>query len=154
MSLTRLSGFVLSSWEFSLLLLRRAASKFHKPYKIIEFTFEKFPPRLANPLLVGLLIGYFIDNPHNFSHNDAYLIATGICLTLLMPVLFFHPFMLFLFKQGMKLRIACCSLIYTKVIISKLHFLTLTLCAFPSDFIIHKVHNEGRNRRSSSKSHV
>ena len=71
--------------------------------------------RLANPMLLGLLIGFFTSNPHNFSNNDAYLIATGIVLTLGLPLLFFHPFMLFLFEEGMKLRIACCSLIYSKV---------------------------------------
>jgi ATP-binding cassette subfamily C (CFTR/MRP) protein 4 len=66
---------------------------------------------------LGLLIGYFTSNPHNFSTDDAYLIATGIVLTLILPLLFFHPFMLFLFDEAMKLRIACCSLIYTKVMI-------------------------------------
>lgn len=54
-------------------------------------------------------------NPSGFTEGDAYLIATGIALTLVIPVLIFHPFMLFLFQQGMRLRIACCSLIYSKV---------------------------------------
>ena len=74
-----------------------------------------FPFRLANPLLLGLLIGFFTDNPNQFSERDAYLIATGIALTIILPTLFFHPFMLFLFEEAMKLRISCCSLIYSKV---------------------------------------
>jgi ATP-binding cassette subfamily C (CFTR/MRP) protein 4 len=86
--------------------------------------------RLTNPLLLGLLIGFFTHNPHNFSTNDAYLIATGIVLTLILPLLFFHPFMLFLFDEAMKLRIACCSLIYTKVMVGLIethHNLRLTI---------------------------
>lgn len=81
-----------------------------------QFTYlERLFSRLSNPLLLGLLISFFMGNPSEFTEGDAYLIATGIALTIVVPILIFHPFMLFLFKQGMRLRIACCSLIYSKV---------------------------------------
>lgn len=56
-----------------------------------------------------------MDNPNGFTTQEAYLVATGLALTLVIPILLFHPFNLYLFEQGMKLRISCCSLIYKKV---------------------------------------
>lgn len=71
--------------------------------------------RLVSPLLMGLLISYFMDNPYNHTEQDAYLFATGLALTLIMIVLVFHPAQLYYFQSALKLRVACCSLIYSKV---------------------------------------
>lgn len=61
------------------------------------------------------MIGFFMDNPNNFTNRDGYLIATGIALTLILPVLAIHPAIYIFFKNAMKLKISCCCLIYSKV---------------------------------------
>ncbi|XP_058461370.1 probable multidrug resistance-associated protein lethal(2)03659 isoform X2 [Malaya genurostris] len=45
----------------------------------------------------------------------AYLYATGIVLSVLLPSAIFHVYQLFLLQVGMKIRIGCCSLIYRKI---------------------------------------
>lgn len=72
--------------------------------------------RILQPLILGYLILYFMDNPHKHTETDAYLFATGVVLTTLLPIIIFHPFIFFVFQCAMKVRVACCSLIYEKVI--------------------------------------
>lgn len=48
------------------------------------------------------------------TENQAYWYAGGVVLTSLVNVLFSHPYMMGVFHLGMKLRVACCSLIYRK----------------------------------------
>lgn len=71
--------------------------------------------RLALPLCLGNLVTYFAPNQQDINKNEAYLYATGIVLCSLLPVLTFHPFIMFIFQVGLKLRVACCCLIYEKV---------------------------------------
>lgn len=49
------------------------------------------------------------------SKEVAYYYASGIVLFTLIPVLVFHPFILYIFQMGIKIRVGCCSLIYKKV---------------------------------------
>lgn len=72
--------------------------------------------RLVSPLLMGYLIAYFMDNPYNHTEQDAYLLATGLALSLIITVLVFHPAQLYYVECSVKMRVACCSLIYAKVI--------------------------------------
>lgn len=49
------------------------------------------------------------------TETDAYLFAGGIVLCSLLSVTVFHPFILYAFQLGMRVRLTCCSLIYKKV---------------------------------------
>lgn len=65
---------------------------------------------------MGYLIAFFMTNPYDHSERDAYLFATGLAVSLIVIVLVFHPAQLYYFHTSVKLRVACCSLIYEKVI--------------------------------------
>ena len=47
--------------------------------------------------------------------EHAYYYATGIVFSLFIMVVFFHPYVLYLFEAGMKIRVGCSALIYKKV---------------------------------------
>lgn len=72
--------------------------------------------RLSSPILLGLLIAYFTDNPYQHSQRDAFLIASGIVLTQLFQVLLYYPYKFFTYTESIKLKIACSSLIYDKIL--------------------------------------
>lgn len=69
----------------------------------------------TQPLFLGALISYFVGDDE-VTQNDAYLYALGIALYSLIPVLVFHPFILYMFEVGMKLRLGSCGLIYQKIL--------------------------------------
>lgn len=71
--------------------------------------------RLISPLFMGYLIAFFMGNPYNHSEQEAYLYATGLAVSLIIIVLVFHPAQFYYFQSSLKLRVACCSLIYNKV---------------------------------------
>lgn len=48
--------------------------------------------------------------------EDAYLYAGGIILCSAVLIIITHPYMLGVLHIGMKMRIACCTLIYRKVL--------------------------------------
>lgn len=50
------------------------------------------------------------------SLTEAYLYATGIVLSTLMPLFLFHPMQLFYFETSMKIKVACTALIYEKIL--------------------------------------
>lgn len=72
--------------------------------------------RLSGPLLLGLLIAYFTENPYNHTRSDAYLIATGIIITQLVQVLLYYPYKFYIYIESIRLKIACSSLIYDKIL--------------------------------------
>lgn len=74
--------------------------------------------RVFQPQCLGGLLSYFSPGQTTITKNYAYLYAMGIILCALIPVMIFQPFILFIFQIGMKIRIACCSLLYRKVCIS------------------------------------
>jgi ATP-binding cassette, subfamily C (CFTR/MRP), member 4 len=74
--------------------------------------------RIIQPQCLGGLISYFSPISNDVSLKQAYLYALGIILCTLVPVLVFHPFILYFFQIGMKIRVACCAMLYKKVIIS------------------------------------
>ncbi|XP_055588089.1 ATP-binding cassette sub-family C member 4-like [Uranotaenia lowii] len=70
--------------------------------------------RVAQPLLLGGLLSYFSPGQTEISEREAYYFAAGVIICSLIPVLTFHPFILFIFEIGMKARIGCSCLIYNK----------------------------------------
>ncbi|CRL07776.1 CLUMA_CG020730, isoform A [Clunio marinus] len=85
---------------------------------IVGFLFSavELPCSLISPLLMGYLIAYFTNNPYEHTEQQAYFFATALAVSLILIVLVFHPAQLFYLETGVKLRVACCSLIYKKIL--------------------------------------
>lgn len=71
--------------------------------------------RIFQPLCLGGLVSYFAPGQTAISRTEAYYYAAGIVLCSLVPVVIFHHFILYIYQIGMKIRVACCSLLYKKV---------------------------------------
>jgi ATP-binding cassette subfamily C (CFTR/MRP) protein 4 len=68
------------------------------------------------PLLIGGLIAYFNpDKSNNIDLTHAYLCASGLVLNMLISLVMYHAIHIEILHFGMKLRIACCSVIFKKV---------------------------------------
>ncbi|XP_056646549.1 probable multidrug resistance-associated protein lethal(2)03659 [Diorhabda sublineata] len=50
------------------------------------------------------------------THEEAYYYAAGVVLCSLISILLSHPYMFAVCHMGMKIRVACCSLIYRKAL--------------------------------------
>lgn len=74
-----------------------------------------FHSRLYQPLFLGNLLVYFASSEKTIHKDDAYLYAFGIIICSIIPVMVFHPYQLYMLQLGMKIRLACCSLLYEKV---------------------------------------
>lgn len=82
----------------------------------LTFTFPINEHRVIQPQCLGGLVTYFTASESELiSRNDAYLYAAGIVLCSLISITVFHPFILYAFQLGMRIRLTCCSLIYKKV---------------------------------------
>lgn len=65
-------------------------------------------------MALGRLILYYTPNQAEISERDAYIYAAGVVICSLLNVFLIHPYMMGVLHMGMKLRVACCSLIYRK----------------------------------------
>ncbi|KAL6424777.1 hypothetical protein ACFW04_010016 [Cataglyphis niger] len=70
--------------------------------------------RLLQPIFLGQLLRYY--NTQEVDEFHAYLYAAGIILCSAVNVFIIHPYMMGILHMGMKIRIACCSLIYRKTL--------------------------------------
>lgn len=75
---------------------------------------EVFLISVFQPLCLGGLVMYFAPGQTEITRNDAFHYAAGIVICSIVPVLTFHPFILYIFQIGMKIRLASCALIYKK----------------------------------------
>lgn len=66
------------------------------------------------PIFLGKLLRYYTDT--KMTKEDAYLYAGGVILCSGVLIFITHPYMLGILHMGMKLRIACCTLIYRKAL--------------------------------------
>jgi ATP-binding cassette, subfamily C (CFTR/MRP), member 4 len=66
-------------------------------------------------MFLGGLVSYFAPGQLDISRKDAYWYASGIVLCPLVSVITFHPFIYYIMQVGMKIRIGCSGLIYSKV---------------------------------------
>jgi ABC-type multidrug transport system fused ATPase/permease subunit len=69
--------------------------------------------RLFQPILLGWFLGYFKPDSET-KKEDAYLFAGGIILLTILSMLMFNHFTVGAFHIGMRVRAACCSLVYRK----------------------------------------
>ncbi|KAG5332701.1 L259 protein, partial [Acromyrmex heyeri] len=70
--------------------------------------------RVMQPLLVGQMLLYF--NTMGVDKSYAYGCAVGVILCSALNVFVIHPYMMGILHMGMKVRVACCSLIYRKTL--------------------------------------
>lgn len=79
----------------------------------LTFSIVETLNRCAQPLFLGALLTYFVDD--NITKDQAYLYAAGIVSGSLIPVITFHPFIYYIMEHGMKYRIGASRLVYDKV---------------------------------------
>ncbi|XP_049822547.1 probable multidrug resistance-associated protein lethal(2)03659 isoform X1 [Aethina tumida] len=72
--------------------------------------------RIVQPIFLGQLLNYYTPGQATISQNEAYLYAGGVVLCSLINILTSHPYMMGVLHMGMKVRVACCSLIYRKAL--------------------------------------
>lgn len=68
--------------------------------------------RVLQPIFLRQLLRYY--NSWEVNEFEAYMYALGIILCSAINVFVIHPYMMAILHMGMKIRVACCSLIYRK----------------------------------------
>ncbi|XP_077301221.1 putative multidrug resistance-associated protein lethal(2)03659 [Arctopsyche grandis] len=72
--------------------------------------------RISQPICLGVVISYFSPGQTTISRDEAMLYASGIVSSMFINTIILHPFLLDMMYISMRLRTACCSLIYRKVL--------------------------------------
>ncbi|XP_050086989.1 ATP-binding cassette sub-family C member 4-like isoform X2 [Anopheles aquasalis] len=80
------------------------------------YTIVDLLARILQPQCLGGLVSYFAPDQRTIGKQEAYGYAIGIILCSFVPVAIFHHFILYIFQIGMKIRVACCSLLYKKAL--------------------------------------
>lgn len=82
---------------------------------------------IIQPLCLGGLVSYFAPGQTHLSQNDmyvsttmAYVYAGGIVFSSGISMLTFHPYILYMFEMGAKVRLGCSGLVYRKVNLTSL----------------------------------
>ncbi|KAH0544125.1 probable multidrug resistance-associated protein lethal(2)03659 [Cotesia glomerata] len=68
--------------------------------------------RMLQPIALAKLLRFFTTS--DVTKSEAFLYAGGVILCSAINILVAHPYMMAILHMGMKLRVACCSLIYRK----------------------------------------
>ncbi|XP_034950064.1 probable multidrug resistance-associated protein lethal(2)03659 [Chelonus insularis] len=71
--------------------------------------------RILQPIALGQLLKYY-SKESTMTLTEAYLYAGGVIMCSAVNVFVIHPYMMAILHMGMKLRVACCSLIYRKAL--------------------------------------
>jgi len=72
--------------------------------------------RVSQPLFIGGIISYF--NPNGSGKADfeyALICAFGLAFSMFISIILYHASQIEILHCGMKIRVACCSIIYRKV---------------------------------------
>ncbi|CAH1736130.1 unnamed protein product [Aphis gossypii] len=73
--------------------------------------------RMSQPIFIAGLLEYFNPDKSNTKGlNHAYYYASGLLLNMLANILLFHYSQMEMGRLGMKIRVACCSVIYKKAL--------------------------------------
>ncbi|XP_064214629.1 probable multidrug resistance-associated protein lethal(2)03659 isoform X2 [Tribolium castaneum] len=84
-------------------------------YGVLLFPFD-FALTLLQPILLRKLLNYFDSNRENIPETQAYCYALVIVLASLMYLTSFHVTYLGLYNLSLKVRVACSSLVYKKIL--------------------------------------
>lgn len=98
-------------------LIKVLISTFWPEYLYLGFllSFMDIFMKLSQPIMLGLLLDYFQPNSTT-TKEEAFWYAGGVVALNGMVVLLNNQFLMNAFHYGMKIRAACCALIYRKVI--------------------------------------
>ena len=69
---------------------------------------------IAQPVLLGALIDFFTQEP-TITETEAYIYAMAISVSAILQAILYHPYHFYVSRQGMRIKTACCSLMYRKV---------------------------------------
>ncbi|XP_076757725.1 putative multidrug resistance-associated protein lethal(2)03659 isoform X1 [Xylocopa sonorina] len=69
---------------------------------------------VLQPIFLGQLLQYY--STAKMTKADAYLYAAGVILCSGLLIFVIHPYMMGILHMGMKMRVACCTLIYRKAL--------------------------------------
>lgn len=75
--------------------------------------------RMSQPLFIGGLLAYFNPNGSDRTIEYAYVCASGILFSMLASFILRHSTSIAISNCGMKIRVACCSTIFRKVLKKK-----------------------------------
>ncbi|XP_072948487.1 probable multidrug resistance-associated protein lethal(2)03659 [Epargyreus clarus] len=84
---------------------------FNLVFAVIDATF-----RLSVPVCLGGLVTYFSSSQKSITDTEAYLYAVGVVGFMVVMASMMHSMLLFLLDMSLKIRVACCSLIYRKLL--------------------------------------
>jgi ATP-binding cassette subfamily C (CFTR/MRP) protein 4 len=70
---------------------------------------------MAKPLLLAKVIKFFSNSGEDYF--NACLAAGGVCLCSIVFITLYDPTITLVVQMGMRLRIACCTIMYKKVCI-------------------------------------
>lgn len=84
--------------------------------------------RASQPLILGGLLEYYTDGPNNGDLELAYMYASGLVLNSLVRLLLYYSITFEVLHCGMKIRVACCSVIFNKVYIINTQRETPLMC--------------------------
>lgn len=70
--------------------------------------------RLLQPFMLGKLLEYFKPNS-DMTKNEAFYYAGAVVALTALSALFINQYIVEAFHYGMKVRAACCAIIYRKV---------------------------------------
>ncbi|XP_037030671.1 probable multidrug resistance-associated protein lethal(2)03659 [Bradysia coprophila] len=82
----------------------------------LSFSFLESAMKVVQPLCLGGLVAYFAADQTHISKTDAYWYAGGIVFSSAVSVITFHPFILYIFETGARIRLGCSSLVYRKTL--------------------------------------
>uniref|UniRef100_A0A1Y1N6S3 Uncharacterized protein n=2 Tax=Photinus pyralis TaxID=7054 RepID=A0A1Y1N6S3_PHOPY len=91
------------------------------------YAFNQLFVRLAQPLALSQLMKYYSADKQRVSRNEALMYSGIIVGSNFINILLAHNYLLSLQHLGMKLRVACCSLIYRKSLRLNLNVLDGTM---------------------------
>lgn len=96
-------------------LIKAIAKTFWREYVLLGFIqfFNDIVIRLTQPIFLGLLLDYFRPGSET-TRESAILYATGLVSLSALSAVSINQFMFGSFSNGMKVRLATCSLIYRK----------------------------------------
>lgn len=60
-----------------------------------------------------MVVKFFTDQ-NSIDHTQAYLAGAGVCLFSFLLVISYHPYVMGSMHIGMRMRVACCSMVYRK----------------------------------------
>uniref|UniRef100_A0A0L8HT71 ABC transmembrane type-1 domain-containing protein n=1 Tax=Octopus bimaculoides TaxID=37653 RepID=A0A0L8HT71_OCTBM len=115
-----------SEWEKEMLKLKHSGKPslswaiFRTVYKkyflwLCVVSLDEFS-KVIQPLLLGKLVSYFTPNSQ-MTTQQAYLYGMGVVICVLLGCLTNHIFFFNVQRLGMQIRIACCSLMFKKMLI-------------------------------------